>query len=121
MPDVVLTTVTTAGSTIQFSLIPSCSGINSLTAFLFCAIVFLYVSVSPLTKKVFFGILAILAAFSLNIVRITSTVILGHFFGIGSVVKSFHTVGGTILAFVVTLLLLFFGNKILKLSFEHEG
>jgi hypothetical protein len=49
-----------------------------------------------------------------------ATVVLGHFFGIGLAVEFFHAVGGTVLAFIGTLILLYFGNKVLKLSFTQK-
>lgn len=119
-PIVILSTVTTAGETIQFSLNAACSGIYSLTAFLFCAVVFGYLASGSVVKKVLYGVLAVVAAYLLNVFRIIATVILGHFYGIGLAVEFFHAVGGTVLAFVGTLLLLYFGSKVLKLSFMDK-
>ncbi len=116
-PIVILTIATTAGETIQFSLSAACSGIYSLTAFLFCAVVFGYLANGSILKKVLYGVLAVLAAYLLNVFRIVVTVILGHFFGLTLATEFFHAVGGTVLAFVGTLLLLTVGSKLLKLSF----
>ncbi len=116
-PIVILSTVTTAGEPIQFSLTAACSGIYSLTAFLFCAVVFGYIASGSMLKKVFYGVLAVVAAYLLNVLRIVVTVLLGRFFGLGVAVEFFHAVGGTVLAFVGTLLLLYIGTKLLKLSF----
>lgn len=116
-PIVILTTVTTAGETIQFSLSAACSGIYSLTAFLFCAVVFGYLANGSIIKKVLYGVLAILAAYLLNVFRIVITVVLGHFYGLTLATEFFHAVGGTVLAFIGTLLLLTVGSKLLKLSF----
>ena len=119
-PIVILSTVTTAGESIQFSLSAACSGIYSLTAFLFCAVVFGYLAAGSIVKKVLYGVLAVLAAYFLNVFRIIATVILGHFFGLGLAVEFFHAVGGTVLAFIGTLILLYFGSKLLKLSFTQR-
>lgn len=116
-PIVVLTTLTTAGETIQFSLSAACSGIYSLTAFLFCAVVFGYLASGSIVKKILYGVIAVIAAYFLNVFRIVTTVLLGRFFGLGIAVEFFHAVGGTVLAFVGTLVLLYFGSKLLKLSF----
>ncbi len=116
-PVVILTIATTAGETIQFSLSAACSGIYSLTAFLFCAVVFGYLANGSILKKVLYGVLAVLAAYLLNVFRIVITVMLGHFFGLTLATEFFHTVGGTVLAFIGTLLLLTVGSKLLKLSF----
>ncbi len=119
-PIVVLSIVTAAGETIQFSLNAACSGIYSLTAFLFCAVVFGYIAAGSIFKKVLYGALAIVAAYFLNVFRITATVVLGYFFGLGLAVDFFHLVSGTVLAFVGTLILLYFGSKLLKLSFIQK-
>jgi exosortase len=116
-PIVILTTMTTAGETIQFSLSAACSGIYSLTAFLFCAVVFGYLASGSIAKKVLYGVIAVIAAYFLNVFRIVATVLLGRFFGLGIAVEFFHAVGGTVLAFAGTLVLLYFGSKLLKLSF----
>lgn len=116
-PIVVLSTLTTAGEKIQFSLNAACSGIYSLTAFLFCAVVFGYIAAGSPIKKILYATIAVFAAYFLNVFRITTTVVLGHFFGMGLAVEFFHDVGGTVLAFVGTLILLYLGSKLLKLSF----
>lgn len=116
-PIVILTTITTAGETVQFSLSAACSGIYSLTAFLFCAVVFGYLANGSIIKKVLYGALAVVAAYFLNVFRIVLTVILGHFYGLTLATEFFHAVGGTVLAFIGTLLLLTVGSKLLKLSF----
>ncbi len=119
-PIVILTTTTMTGSTIQFSLSAACSGIYSLTAFLFCAVVFGYLASGSIVKKILYGVLAIAAAYLLNVFRIVVTVVLGRFFGLGIAVEFFHAVGGTVLAFVGTLALLYLGSKLLKLSFTAK-
>lgn len=116
-PIVILTTITTAGETVQFSLSAACSGIYSLTAFLFCAVVFGYIANGSIFKKLIYGTLAIVAAYLLNVLRIVITVALGHFYGLTLATEFFHAVGGTVLAFIGTLLLLVVGSKVLKLSF----
>jgi exosortase len=119
-PVVILSTVTTAGDPIQFSLSAACSGIYSLTAFLFCAVVFGYLASGSILKKVLYGVFAVLAAYLLNVLRIVVTILLGRFFGLGLAVEFFHAVGGTVLAFIGTLLLLYVGSKLLKLSFIQK-
>ncbi len=119
-PIVIISTATTAGETIQFSLSAACSGIYSLTAFLFCAVVFGYLASGSIVKKVLYGVLAVVAAYFLNVFRIIVTIVLGRFFGLGIAVEFFHAVGGTVLAFIGTLILLTFGSKLLKLSFVQR-
>jgi len=119
-PVVILSTVTTAGEPIKFSLTAACSGIYSLTAFLFCTVIFGYIASGSILKKVLYGVLAVVVAYLLNVLRIVVTVLLGRFFGLGLAVEFFHTVGGTVLAFIGTLLLLYFGSKLLKLTFKPK-
>lgn len=119
-PIVILTTNTIAGETIQFSLDAGCSGIYSFTAFLFFAAVFGYLAKGALVKKVLYGVLAVLVAYFLNVLRIVITVMLGHFYGLSLATEFFHSVGGTVLAFIGTLLLLTVGSKLLKLSFLEK-
>ncbi len=119
-PIVIITTTSLAGEILQFSLSAACSGIYSLTAFLFCAVVFGYLASGSIVKKILYGVLAILAAYLLNVFRIVVTIILGRLLGLGIAVEFFHSVGGTVLAFVGTLLLLYFGTKLLKLSFTGK-
>ncbi|MGD0995332.1 MAG: exosortase/archaeosortase family protein [Candidatus Bathyarchaeia archaeon] len=116
-PIVVLSTITAAGAKIQFSLDAACSGIYSLTAFLFCAVVFGYLASGSPIKKILYAALAVCAAYFLNVFRIITMVVLGHFWGLGLALEFFHDVAGTALAFVGTLILLYFGSKVLKLSF----
>jgi exosortase len=118
-PIVVLTSVTTAGKQIQFSLDAACSGIYSLTAFLFCAVVFGYMASGSPIKKISYAAIAVVAAYLLNVFRIAIMVVLGHFFGLGLAVDFFHEIGGTALAFIGALILLYFGSKVVKLSFVH--
>ena len=92
-PIIIISTITTAGAKIQFSLSAACSGIYSLTAFSFTAVVFGYLSSGSIFKKALFGIIAVIAAYFLNVFRITATVVLGHFFGLGLATEFFHLVG----------------------------
>jgi exosortase len=115
-PIVTLSTVTTAGRQISFQIAVACSGIESLTAMAFFAAVFLYLASGSLPKKTIFVGLALFTVYALNVFRISSTVVLGHFFGYGVAVDFFHTFGGLVLLFFGTLILLFVSDKALKLS-----
>lgn len=119
-PAVIISTITTLGEPVQFELGAACSGIYSLTAFLFTAVVFGYIASGSVVKKVLYAVLAVIAAYFLNVFRITVTIALGRFFGLGVAVEFFHLVGGTVLAFIGTLVLLLLGSKLLKLSFFEK-
>ena len=116
-PIVTLSSITASGQQIQFSLTAACSGIYSLTAFLFCAVVFGYLASGSPVKKIFYAALAIVFAYLLNVFRITTMVVLGHFYGLGLATDFFHEVGGTAFAFIGTLILLYLASVGLKLSF----
>lgn len=119
-PVVTLTTVTTTGEKIQFSLSAACSGVYSLTSFAFLAVVLGYIATGSPAKKTIFAGLSLLAAYVLNMFRIVTMVVLGHFFGYGLAVDSFHLLGGVALIFIGTVMLLFAGDKLLKLSFIQK-
>jgi exosortase len=115
-PIVTLSTVTTAGQSVSFEIAAACSGIYSLTAMVFFAVIFLYLASGSLPKKAIFAGLGLFTVYALNVFRISSTVVLGHFFGYGLAVDFFHTFGGLVLLFFGTLILLFLGDRLLKLS-----
>jgi exosortase len=116
-PVVILSTVTAAGEPVQFSIGAACSGIYSLTAFLFCGVVFGYLAAGSPVRKVVFAAISLIIAYFLNVLRISTMVLLGHFSGIGLAVDFFHLTGGLVLTFVGMLVLLFLGSRVLKLSF----
>ncbi|MGA3192002.1 MAG: exosortase/archaeosortase family protein [Candidatus Bathyarchaeia archaeon] len=119
-PIVVMSTFTTTGQPIQFSLNAACSGIYSLTAFLFCAAVFGYLATGSLIKKALFAVISVAAAYFLNVFRISTMVVLGHFYGTGLALEFFHATEGTLLAFIGTMIVLYLGTKLLKLSFAKN-
>lgn len=116
-PIVILSTHTSVGERVSFHLGAPCSGIYSLTAFAFFAVIFAYIASGSPIKKVFFAGLSLLAAYVLNMLRILVMVVLGHYFGYGLAIDFFHLFGGIALIFLGTLTLLYLGDKILKLSF----
>jgi exosortase/archaeosortase family protein len=116
----VISILTTTGQQIQFSLNAACSGIYSLTAFLFRAAVFGYLATGSLIKKTLFAGISVAAAYFLNVFRISTMVVLGHFYGTGLALEFFHATEGTLLAFIGTMIVLFLGTKLLKLSFAQN-
>lgn len=115
-PVVALSTYTNAGQKVSFEISAACSGIYSLTAMIFFAVIFLYIASGSLAKKGIFSGLSLLTAYSLNVLRIILTVDLGHFFGYGLAIDFFHMFGGIVILFFGTLILLFTSDRLLKLS-----
>lgn len=115
-PFVVLSTYTSAGQRISFELAAACSGIYSLIAMGFFAVVFLYIASGSLAKKAVFASLALFTAYMLNVIRIILLVVLGYFFGEGLAVDFFHMVGGVVILFFGALILIFVSDRILNLS-----
>ena len=115
-PIVVLSTYTSIGERISFPLGAPCSGIYSLTSFALFIVIFAYIATGSPIKKVFFASLSMLTAYVLNVFRVLTMVVLGHFFGYGLAIDFFHLFGGMVLIFFGTLILLYLGDKILRLS-----
>jgi len=115
-PIVVLSTYTSIGERISFQLGAPCSGIYSLTSFAFFGVIFAYIATGSPIKKTFFAGLSLLTAYVLNVFRVLTMVVLGRFFGYGLAIEFFHLFGGIALIFFGTLILLYFGDKIFKLS-----
>jgi len=116
-PIAVLSTYTSIGERISFYLGAPCSGIYSLTSFGFFAVIFAYIASGSPIRKILLAGLSLLTAYVLNVLRILVMVVLGRYFGYGLAIDFFHLFGGVILIFFGTLLLLYLGDKILKLSF----
>jgi exosortase len=115
-PVVTLSTFTNAGQKVSFEIAAACSGIYSLMAIGFFAVIFLYITSGSLTKKGIFAGLSLFTAYGLNVLRILLTLVLGYFFGYGLAVNFFHLFGGVVILFFGTLILLFVSDKLLKLS-----
>jgi len=115
-PVVTLSIYTNAGQKVSFEIAAACSGIYSLTAMGFFAVIFLYITSGSLAKKGIFAGLSLFTAYGLNALRILLTVVLGYFFGYGMAVDFFHLFGGVVILFFGTLILLLLSDRLLKLS-----
>jgi len=117
-PLVILNTITVTGQPLEFLINDYCSGVYSLTAFLFVAVILLHISVSSFSQKVFLMLSAVCAAYFLNILRILVLVVIGRYYGLSFQFELAHAIGGTVLSFFGTLCLLFFADKVLRISFK---
>jgi exosortase len=92
----------------------ACSGIYSLMGFVVFASFLAYIVRDKIWKK--FAIVAIgfPLIYFLNIIRITTIVLIGYQWGAELALEFFHILGGWVLVFLGTLLLLVIGEKIFK-------
>ena len=102
------------GMQLNFTVDIACSGIYSLMGFMIFAILLTYLIRDKPWKKlglIFTGVIIITL---LNIIRITVILAIGYNFGENLALQVFHLLGGWVLTFLGTLLLLFVSEKIFK-------
>lgn len=100
----------------QFSIDLPCSGIYTLIAFAMFAAFLALVAEASVTKKTSLFILGFFIFEILNILRITTIVAMGYWFGEEIAMFIFHNLAGVILIFIGMLSTLFIGEKILKIQ-----
>jgi exosortase len=106
--------ITGAGSTtMSFGVDIACSGIYSLIAFLVFALFTAYIIRDKPWKKLILFLVGFLLIYAINIARITTILMIGYQFGEQTALQLFHLLGGWILIFIGTIILLTFGEKIL--------
>jgi exosortase len=102
------------GTPMSFTVDIACSGIYSLIGFLIFAVFIAYIIRDKLWKKLALILIGVPLIYLLNIVRITIILTLGYHFGEDLALQVFHLLGGWILIFLGTLLLLFISEKIFE-------
>jgi len=102
------------GTPLNFTVDIACSGIYSLIGFLIFAVFIAYIIRDKPWKKLALIILGIPLIYLLNIIRITIILSIGYHYGEQLALQIFHLLGGWILIFLGTLLLLFISEKIFK-------
>jgi exosortase len=101
-------------TSIAFNVDAACSGLYSLTGFLvFAAFIAFIIRDKPWKKAIAFTI-GLPLVYALNIVRITSLVLIGYQWGDQLFLQAFHLFGGWILIFLGTLILLITSEELLK-------
>lgn len=110
----VITTLRPDNTSITFTVDIACSGIYSLIGFFIFAMFIAYIARDKLWKKSFLLVVGLPVVFLLNIVRITTIVLLGYQFGEDLALEVFHLLGGWTLIFLGTFLLLFVSERVLK-------
>jgi exosortase len=104
------------GSTIPFAIDIACSGIYSLIGFLIFAAFIAYITRDKTWKKAAIFLIGLPLIYALNIIRITTILLIGYQYGEQLALQIFHFLGGWILIFLGTLLLLTTTEKLFKTS-----
>jgi exosortase len=101
-------------SELRFVIDIACSGIYGLIGFLLFAIFIAFLIRDKILKKAALLVLGIPLMLYLNVVRITTILLLGYYFGETLALQVFHLLGGWFLIFIGALLLLTISERILK-------
>ena len=104
------------GSPLTFAVDIACSGIYALIGFLIFAVFVAYISKGRAWKKAVTFLIGFPLIYALNILRITVIVLIGNQYGMELAMQVFHLLGGWVLIFLGTLLLLTVSEKVLKTS-----
>lgn len=102
------------GNTVHFTVALACSGIYSLIGFLVFSMFLAFIVRDKLWKKFAIFAIGFPLVYSLNIVRISSMLLIGYQWGEEAGLNAFHLVGGVILIFIGTLIILAISEKIFK-------
>jgi len=113
-PTIMLTT--SAGEPASFAVDLPCSGIYSLIAFAMFAAFFAFVASASVLKKALVFVIGFFMFEIMNIIRITTIVSVGYWFGEEVAMFMFHAVAGLLLIFIGMLLTLFVAEKFLKIQ-----
>jgi len=106
---------TVGGQALPLAIDVACSGLYSLTGFAAFAIFAAFIMRGAMWKRGFLFSLGFPLIYGLNILRISSIVWIGYGWGEGAAMQVFHLIGGSVLIFIATFLLLTLGDKIGKL------
>ena len=109
-----LTIIRQDGTPLAFAVDIACSGIYSLIGFFLFAAFIAYIIRDKPWKKAAILVTGLPLIYLLNIVRITTILLIGFQYGEELALQVFHLLGGWILVFLGTLLLLLMSEKVLK-------
>lgn len=101
-------------TTIGFTVDIACSGIYSLIGFLIFAAFIAYIARDKTWKKAATFLIGLPLIYLLNIIRITIILLIGYHYGEQLALQTFHLLGGWVLIFLGTLILLTITEKLLK-------
>ena len=112
----VITLTQPNGTPLYFAIDIACSGIYSLIGFIIFATFIAYIARTVTWKKPAILLIGLPLIYLLNILRITIIVILGYKRGMELAMTTFHLLGGWVLIFLGTLLLLILTEKTLNIQ-----
>jgi len=105
------------GSTpFTFAIEIACSGIYSLIGFTIFAVFVAYIARGATWKKATIFLAGFPLIYAFNILRIIIIVLIGYQYGTEAATQVFHLLGGWVLIFLGTLILLFISEKIWKIQ-----
>lgn len=108
---------------VSFVVDVACSGIYSLIGFLLCIVFIVYVIRDKPWKKLALFLIGFPLVYLLNILRIAAMVLIGYYAGGDIALQIFHLLGGWVLMFLGTLMLLGISERAFKtkiLSYPTE-
>jgi exosortase len=108
------------GSQIQlpnssFTVGAACSGLNSVVALATLVVIFIYILEGPRLAKVILLVVAIPIAIAANIFRVSSILVIAHFFGAEAGMTYFHDYSSPVL-FLLAFALLILASRLLRCS-----
>ena len=109
-------TITTPNQPMYFAIDLPCSGIYSLIAFIMFATFLAYIATAPYHKKAGLFALGFIVFTAMNILRITTIISIGYFFGEEVAMLIFHNFAGWLLILTGMLLTLLLSEKLLKIQ-----
>jgi exosortase len=101
----------------QLEVAEACSGIHSITALLMLSVIFMHMCKNGKTVKTIIVLSSVVVAFGANILRVSGTGILAHFFGAGVARGFLHEFSG-MAVFVFGLIILFIEYKLVNRNFR---
>jgi exosortase/archaeosortase family protein len=104
------------GAVVSFAVDVACSGVYSLIGFLIFALFIAYIIREKTWKKLVLFFVGFPLIYLLNIIRLTAILLIGYHLGEETALQTFHLLGGWMLIFLGTLLLLFVSEKIFKMQ-----
>lgn len=103
------------GTPLTFAINIACAGIYSLIGYTIFATFVAYITRGNIWKKTTVFFIGFPLIYALNIIRIIITVMIGNQYGMDAAVQTFHLLGGPVLIFLGTLILILSSEKILKI------
>jgi len=101
---------------LSFAIDIACAGVYSLIGFAIFIIFVAYIARGSVWKKPILFVSGFPLIYALNITRIITIVLIGNQYGMEAAMQAFHLLGGLVLIFMGTLILLTLSQKILNIQ-----